>query len=61
MGFTLTKRYDKTRENPGLTLDDVAEFIAEAQRVGIPGDTVLTNCFTTVHKSKLKQITAVAE
>lgn len=56
MGTKITKTQDPARENVGLTIDDLASFIAETERAGIPADTVLTDCRTVGMKFRLKRV-----
>lgn len=61
MGIKITRTEDPTRETVGLTLNDLASFLDETQRAGIPTDTPLTDCRTAGLKQRLKKISVESD
>lgn len=55
MGIKIVKKQDPTREDVGLTLDDLASFLDETARAGIPADTLLTDSLSTI-RGRLKRV-----
>lgn len=61
MGIKITRTQDPTRENVGLTLGDLASFLAEAERAGIAEETRVTDCRTRGLKQTLRQISVESD